>query len=71
MMTEMGHGSNLQGILTTAHYNHDRRSFIIHTAHELGTKFWIGNLARTANYGVVFANLIINKQSEGIHVFLV
>ncbi len=34
-------------------------------------KFWIGNLARTANYGVVFANLIVDKVNYGIHVFLV
>ena len=34
-------------------------------------KFWIGNLGRTANKGIVFANLIINEQNYGIHVFLV
>ena len=34
-------------------------------------KFWIGNLGRTANVGVCFANLIVNKKSHGIHVFVV
>ena len=71
MMTEMAHGSNVQGILTTATYLHEERVFILNTPHELGMKFWIGNLARTANYGVVFANLVIGEQSYGIHVFLV
>ena len=28
---------------------------------ESGAKYWIGNLARTASYGVVFANLIIDN----------
>ena len=34
-------------------------------------KFWIGNLSRTANIGVCFANLIIDNKSYGIHVFIV
>ena len=71
MMTEVGHGSNVQGILTTAHYLHSERSFILNTPHELGMKFWIGNLARTANYGVVFANLIVGEHNHGVHVFFI
>ena len=70
MMTEMAHGSNVQGILTTATYLHPERCFVVNTPHELGMKFWIGNLARTANFGVVFANLIVGDQNHGIHVFL-
>lgn len=71
MMTELGHGSNVQQLLTTAHYIHSERAFVLNTPHELGMKFWIGNLGRTANMGVCFANLIINNKNEGIHVFLV
>ena len=71
MMTEMGHGSNLQGLLTTATYLHEERCFVINTPHEIGRKFWIGNLARTANYGLVVANLIVNQHDYGIHIFLV
>lgn len=36
-----------------------------------GIKYWIGNLARTASYGVVFANLIINNTSYGVHSFII
>ena len=36
-----------------------------------GIKFWIGNLARTASYGVVFANLIIDSKNYGVHSFIV
>lgn len=57
--------------MTTAHYIHSERAFVLNTPHELGMKFWIGNLGRTANMGVCFANLIINNKNEGIHVFLV
>jgi acyl-CoA oxidase len=34
-------------------------------------KYWIGNLGRTCNKGVVFANLIIKGKNQGIHVFLI
>lgn len=57
--------------MTTATYIHKKRGFILNTPHELGMKFWIGNLARTANYGVCFAKLIMNDWNFGIHVFLV
>ena len=70
-LTELGHGSNVQGILTTATYSHKDRSFILHTPHELGMKYWIGNLAKTCNYGVMFAKLIVADQDEGVHAFLV
>jgi alkylation response protein AidB-like acyl-CoA dehydrogenase len=71
MLTEMGHGSNVQGIITTATYDHSTRSFILNTSLDMGMKFWIGNLAQTANMGVVFANLIIDGKNEGVHAFLI
>lgn len=36
-----------------------------------GVKYWIGNLARTASYGVVFANLIIDNINYGVHAFII
>ena len=71
MLTEMGHGSNVQGILTLAVYHESEDCFIINTPHDIGMKFWIGNLAKTANMGVLFAQLIVKGVNEGVHAFLI
>ena len=34
-------------------------------------KFWIGNLGKTANMAVVFAQLITQGINHGVHVFVI
>lgn len=34
-------------------------------------KFWIGNLAKTATVGVVFAQLISKGKEYGVHAFVI
>jgi len=70
-LTEIAHGSNVQGCITTAKYDQQLDSFIINTPHERGVKFWIGNAAQTANMSVVLANLIVKGKDYGIHCFVV
>lgn len=70
-LTEIAHGSNVQGILTKATYDQENDEFIINTPMERGMKFWIGNAAHTANMCVVFANLIVHGKDYGIHIFVV
>jgi acyl-CoA oxidase len=71
MLTEMGHGSNVQGITTVAVYNPETQEFILNSPVKTAMKFWIGNLAQTANMGVAFANMIVDGHNHGVHGFLI
>lgn len=42
--TELGHGSNVQGLMTTATFNPANDEFIIDSNGLEGTKWWIGAL---------------------------
>ena len=69
--TELGHGSNVRGLETTATWNQDDKTFTIHSPHLTSSKWWIGSLGRTANHAVVMAQLIIGGKPYGPHPFVV
>ena len=70
-MTESGHGSNVQALGTTATYDADAGEFVITTPDQASRKDYIGNAARHADMAVVFAQLEIGGESEGVHAFVV
>ncbi|KAJ3379045.1 fatty-acyl coenzyme A oxidase [Lobulomyces angularis] len=70
-MTELGHGSNVAGLETTATYDEASDEFIIHTPTLTATKWWIGGAAQTANHAVVFAQLIVKGKKFGVKSFVV
>lgn len=70
-MTETGHGSNVRGIETTATYNHQDKTFTIHTPNEQAQKEYIGNAALHGHMATVFAKLIINGTDFGVNAFIV
>lgn len=71
--TELAHGSNVAGLLTTATYLPQTQEFEIHSPSVLSTKWWVGQLGRLATHAVVFAQLILpgDKTARGPHPFLV
>ncbi len=69
-MTETGHGSNVRGIKTTATYDKESDSIVIHTPGKNDNKEYIGN-ALHSTMASVFAQLIVNGKNEGVHAILV
>eukprot|EP01132_Coremiostelium_polycephalum_P008256 gene8256-10146_t len=70
-MTELGHGSNVRGLETTAVYDKATQEFIINSPTPTSQKFWIGGAGLHAHYTTVFARLIIDDTDHGIHAFVV
>ena len=54
-LTELGHGSNVRGIQTTAHYDIEAQEFVINTPDDIAQKFWVGGLGKSAFRAVVYA----------------
>ncbi|RAK96012.1 acyl-CoA oxidase [Aspergillus ibericus CBS 121593] len=69
--TELGHGSNVRGLETTATWNPEDKTFTINSPTLTASKWWIGSLGRTANHAVVMAQLYINGKNYGPHPFVV
>jgi acyl-CoA oxidase len=70
-MTEHGHGSDVQHLRTSATYDPDTQEFVVHSPDAGATKEYIGNAARDGHVAVVFAQLVTQGRSRGVHAFLV
>jgi acyl-CoA oxidase len=70
-MTEIGHGSNVQALETTAIYDSERREFIINSPSFSAGKTFIGNAAVDGQVMVVFAQLSVGAANQGVHAFVV
>ena len=64
--TELGHGSNVAGLETTATLDLSRDEFVIHTPSIKAVKFWPGNLGIQATHSIVFARCIANEADYGV-----
>ena len=69
--TELGHGSNVAGLETTATLDMDTDEFVIHTPSIKATKFWPGALGVMATHAVVFARCIAGGNDYGVQSFMV
>lgn len=70
-MTEIGHGSDVASLATTATYDEKTKEFVINTPFRAATKDYLGNAALHGQAAVVFAQLITKGVNHGVHAFFV
>lgn len=68
--TEMGHGTFLRGLETTATYDPRTQEFVLNSPTITSSKWWPGGLGKTANYAVVMAQLYTKGKCYGPHNFI-
>ncbi|OAD59251.1 putative peroxisomal acyl-coenzyme A oxidase 1 [Eufriesea mexicana] len=69
--TELGHGTFIRGLETTATYDACTKEFVLNSPTLTSYKWWPGGLGHTANYAIVLAQLYVQNECRGIHPFIV
>ncbi|XP_055536880.1 probable peroxisomal acyl-coenzyme A oxidase 1 [Wyeomyia smithii] len=69
--TELGHGTFLRGLETTATFDERTDEFVLHSPTLTAYKWWPGALGHTANYAVVMAQLYSKGKCYGVQPFMV
>ncbi|CAH3158358.1 unnamed protein product [Pocillopora meandrina] len=69
--TELGHGTFIRGLETTATYDKSTQEFIIHSPSLTACKWWPGNLGKSSNFAIIPARLIVDEKDHGIQMFIV
>uniref|UniRef100_A0AAY4AC15 Acyl-coenzyme A oxidase n=1 Tax=Denticeps clupeoides TaxID=299321 RepID=A0AAY4AC15_9TELE len=69
--TEIGHGTHLRGLETTATYDPATQEFVLNSPTVTSIKWWPGGLGKTANHAVVLAQLHTQGKCRGLHAFIV
>jgi acyl-CoA oxidase len=70
--TELGHGTFVRGLETTATYDPETQEFVVHSPTLTSTKWWPGGLAKTSTHAVVMARLVTpDGREHGPHAFVV
>ena len=71
--TEIGHGSNLSNLETTATFvrSSDGGQFVLNSPSLSSLKWWIGGLGVISTHALVQAKLILDGVDHGPHLFIV
>ena len=68
--TELGHGSDVSALETTATFDAETDEFIIHTPSIKATKWWPGGVGCYATHSIVMAKLIIEDNEYTVAPFI-
>ncbi|XP_038133967.1 peroxisomal acyl-coenzyme A oxidase 1 isoform X1 [Cyprinodon tularosa] len=69
--TELGHGTHLRGLETTATYDPATQEFVLNSPTVSSIKWWPGGLGKTSNHAIVLAQLYSLGNCHGLHAFIV
>ncbi|KAG5679146.1 hypothetical protein PVAND_008737 [Polypedilum vanderplanki] len=69
--TELGHGTYIRGLETTATYDPATKEFVLNSPTLTSYKWWPGGMGHTANYAIVIAQLYSLGKHHGIQPFIV
>jgi len=69
--TELGHGTNLMALETTATFDQDTDEFVINTPRISSMKWWPGGLGKSSTHAIVLAQMYIKGKHHGLHPFIV
>ncbi|XP_060068145.1 peroxisomal acyl-coenzyme A oxidase 1-like [Ylistrum balloti] len=69
--TELGHGTFIRGLETTATYDPKSREFVLQSPTLTSMKYWPGHLGKTVNFCILMAQLYTSGKCYGMHTFLV
>lgn len=69
--TELGHGTFIRGLETTATYDETTEEFVLNSPTLTSYKWWPGGLGHASNYAIVMAQLYTKGICHGIHAFIV
>jgi acyl-CoA oxidase len=58
--TELGHGSDVQRLQTTATFDNQTKEWVFHTPNIQATKFWPGGIGKVSTHTILLARVITN-----------
>ncbi|XP_038068854.1 peroxisomal acyl-coenzyme A oxidase 1-like [Patiria miniata] len=69
--TELGHGTYIPGLETTATYIPSTEDFVLNSPTLTSMKWWPGAMGKTSTHVILIAQLIIGGKNYGPHAFMV
>ena len=68
--TEIGHGSDVQSLMTSATYNKEKKTFVLNSPSTKSVKYWPGCLGWQATHVVCQAQTYIDGKHYGLQTFV-